>query len=476
MVLVYSVSTTTSAAQIHLMQNLPPPLPARLFVRKPYQDLAIKLEIDRSSEFGVAPLAVRPFEASNPRLRAVFDSKMRRYAILEMIFAANILTVFGYAILILAIGALLFTVTLVPAVFYILLQMSCPPGVSVSAVIAGCAVAVLIASGSLKFLARLDPAGDFIDKFFLYYVKMLEKYFGFSEATSVLIYSCVIVPLLLIFAVPFFLLTCFLRETWLSLLPLSLAQLSAGMAFLFVLLMMALRFASSLQAKMESHMTMREPVTYLAIRLYRLIRKLEKDPSQWTIPQFKNEVATDLERIAAIFDFALPHRLRAADLDTNMWLKNNLAGIALALRMKKKLVFNPDAGSYKRLTGSLSRTLYHVVEGNWAWLETESLSKMTLREGSWLWFKRLLAILKGLLVAAAPLGLLYLTQRIPELKFDPQYFAWINIVCIGWLAVSLLLMIDPLFSSKLSAIKAIRGLGLLSSEGSGNPGRSEGPG
>jgi hypothetical protein len=203
-----------------------------------------------------------------------------------------------------------------------------------------------------------------------------------------------------------------------------------------------------------------KPQAYIAIQLYNLVYTLEASSLRWNEVASKNALATGLENLAVLVENALGRKMRGADLETNLWLKSNLSGIALAFRLKKKLVFSSLPDSREKLLNSLSQSLYNVVEGNWGKLEVEEIASLTLREGSQLWLKRVWAGIKAVIIAAIPLGLIYLSQLdlVPQLSVPPDYLPYVKIGGVIWFAVSLIIAIDPLYSSKLDFVSKAQGV------------------
>ncbi len=292
------------------------------------------------------------------------------------------------------------------------------------------------------------------------YLDMIAELFSLKAGRIDNIFDILAVILIILLAYPFFLRLEVLIPGWWSAVPLAMIFLAVFLSitlFSIIFIWSAWSLANNFLTRRSILMA---PQAHIATQLWALVYKIENNP-KWNEIAFKNQVAAALESISTIFENALAKRLRSADLETNAWLRNHFSEVALAFRVKKKLVFSPLPHSRAALIRSLSQNLYNIVEGNWGALETESLSKLTLREGSWLWLKRILAGIRAIIVSAIPLGLIWATTWVPGFAFSEPYFSYIKAAGIAWFAISLIIMIDPLFNAKLTALKDVKALSFL---------------
>jgi hypothetical protein len=452
---------------MNVYSSSPPPAPRDLYfllhkIRRHYANFAVTKGLSATSSLAKSPLPIRAAGFA-PRLQRNFESKMRRYGVTKELIDNKIDAIIRTVTVI--CGAILTLASLVsaPLLMYYLMRIFFPPGFDLGFIVLNGFVFAVIYF-FLRKLKLLNLAVDpLFDKTIAPVDNFLQKTLAWSEFKSFFATWLVLLLLLLLLIIaPLFLLITLLRETWWSMLPLPFF-LAVTVFFMFLLMGAGmLKLIISIQSLCQRQMIIQHPEVYLANYLFDLLVKLNISKDRWNEPAFKNEVAAELERIAATFALMLPRGLRGFDIDTQLWLKTNFSEVAQAIRGQKKLVFAPEANGCDKLARRLSLNLYHLVEGNWSNLDTESIEKLTLREGSWLWLKRIWSIVKSLLVALVPLGLVYAleyaSQYVPELKVESAQLSYAKIGGLIWLAISLLLMIDPLFNSKLGAVKDVKGL------------------
>jgi len=207
------------------------------------------------------------------------------------------------------------------------------------------------------------------------------------------------------------------------------------------------------------------PQEYLAVRLHSLVEKLESKPLRWDDIAFKNEVVSSLEKISWICENTFSRKMRGADIETSLWLRNNFVGIAEAFRSKKKLVFSPSPSSRTGLISSLTKSALLVVNGNWGQLEMRPVVSPGLREGSWRWVKGIWAALKAIIISLIPLSLVIAAEKTQVLNNSIQDFGVPKLIAIAWLAVSLIVAVDPLYSNKFDFIGKLKNV--LSSKDEG---------
>lgn len=196
------------------------------------------------------------------------------------------------------------------------------------------------------------------------------------------------------------------------------------------------------------------PEAVVAGSLLKILTRVEFSPKLWKEMEFKQEICLELETIAVELQ-KFSNRMETRDLETNIWFKKHIAEVAQSFRVKKKLILSPIPQSRQELINGISQSLVSVVQGNWGNLKTENLQ--TFKEESRLWIKRIPEFVKSIFVSAIPLIVLYLLQFTP-LKFEEPYWSYAKIGGIVWFAISLMIMLDPLYNTKLTALKNIKGL------------------
>ena len=94
-----------------------------------------------------------------------------------------------------------------------------------------------------------------------------------------------------------------------------------------------------------------------------------------------------------------------------------------------------------------------LVRGDWDALVTEKPVRVTAPQMA----SRVIGILRNLLIAAAPLALIYLLATLGA-PMDPTVGGYLKAAAILWASISLMLMIDPQFADKLKLVKEAKSL------------------
>jgi hypothetical protein len=158
---------------------------------------------------------------------------------------------------------------------------------------------------------------------------------------------------------------------------------------------------------------------------------------------------------AAIAVERLPRFIRARDPATGAWMLDETAQIASALRLHKRAVLMPGAGNdatRARLNASLARlkqTARLASVGDWEHIERRPVPQVS--RGS-----RLRTLIATTVVAVAPLAAVLLLREYAGILNGPLGGYTVAATAV-WFIVSFLARYDPLFSTKIGAVKDLSG-------------------
>jgi hypothetical protein len=120
---------------------------------------------------------------------------------------------------------------------------------------------------------------------------------------------------------------------------------------------------------------------------------------------------------------------------------------AAALRvMQARLVLSDDT-TFGELTKEMNEFIFAIATGNYGMMPTCELPSANR-------FRKISSVLKDLVIAAIPLtaviGACYL-----GIRFTGSFGNWIVVVALLWLIISVISILDPLYSSKINALNNV---------------------
>jgi hypothetical protein len=161
----------------------------------------------------------------------------------------------------------------------------------------------------------------------------------------------------------------------------------------------------------------------------------------------KPGIMHSLETAAITLERELPRGMPSSDPSTDAWIREHANAAAAALRTEKRAVFALRDGGDPMLSWRLARTLERVVRRDYAGLErAPTVVERQSRRG------RVASFAGTLILAALPVTAVVVLEELSG-GLDGPLRSTLLTVSIAWAAVTLLSRFDPLFGSKLAALK-----------------------
>lgn len=222
-------------------------------------------------------------------------------------------------------------------------------------------------------------------------------------------------------------------------------------------------FTSSLKKTLINRLAIiNYPVAYIVDNLLKILHSLEKTNINALGVQEKKTLILQLEEIAQCFDRSLPNQLSSEDIITNAWLRQAMREVATSLREKKRWLILPKSDTQSHFIDEISHSLICTIDGNWDALhrmKPEALSSNLTN--SQLWRSRLFESVKTILIAIFP-TIAFLIFEHTIFPITEPIYSYLIIGLFIWTVMVFIVALDPNFSTKISAIKDIKGLLTLS--------------
>jgi len=174
----------------------------------------------------------------------------------------------------------------------------------------------------------------------------------------------------------------------------------------------------------------------------------------WVSLEYKQIQLKRLESAAKYIEYYFPRYLRSGDFATDALVKETARQLAAALRNKKMWIFTPKKDTNEFFIKSIAFTLICILKGNWDDLERIEPMKTALPELRHSILVFFLNLFKALFVAGLPIvGVIILQQT--QLALSGVGRDYVVLGLFVWVLLTLIVVLDPNYSSKISAIRDI---------------------
>lgn len=187
------------------------------------------------------------------------------------------------------------------------------------------------------------------------------------------------------------------------------------------------------------------PVCRAIPALIRLLAHLERDPLAFSNSGKKKSMIDDLEQVADTFEKFIP-----ASTPDQQGFSAIMASRASWIRSLKMWVLCPRADTRDHLVPLLALTLVALLRGHWDAIPTGSVENPPRLP----WHHRSLAMLRSVIWAFVPLGILLVLQYTPlALQGTMREYATLGVTL--WCAIALVADLDPKFGTRTAFVRSI---------------------
>ncbi len=201
----------------------------------------------------------------------------------------------------------------------------------------------------------------------------------------------------------------------------------------------------------ERRASSRYPDTVVITELLNTLYLLENQPQRWTAFDFKRDLMLRLENTATCLQHYLPRCLRSGDAATDAWMENSAQRMAAALRSMKKDILAPKMDSRDNCLEHLKINFTCAVTGDWDGFERSELEALSSSQV----LNHVREISLTLMRGSVPLLILWLIQKT-SLALSGTTLDYAMLICVAWLTLTLLPLIDPNFRGTLGTLKEVR--------------------
>ncbi len=229
----------------------------------------------------------------------------------------------------------------------------------------------------------------------------------------------------------------------------SMISLDATLLILLLTLIFVLPLISSFIYRL---IYARRPMTLLIHNLLLLLYAADSDSSHWPHLNYRRTQLLQIEIVAKYLEDYLPRQLQSGDIVTDTWMKEKTRRFAAALREKKKWLLTPKNDTHDYFAKSIASTFICIINGNWDGLEQADLEKLSIPQLRHTIVLFMLKVLEAAVVAILPAGSIWLLHQM-SLTFDQTFQQFLYVGAFIWALLTFIVVLDPNFSTKMSAFK-----------------------
>jgi hypothetical protein len=228
-----------------------------------------------------------------------------------------------------------------------------------------------------------------------------------------------------------------------------LYSVSTSMFSFLTLIIIIFPIILSIEFIKVNRIAYKHPIAFIVDKLISIIWQVETSSKEWNDLKFKRKILRQIDDIEICIQKHVLRKLRTGDLIADDWLKKTTKEIANAFREQKKKVMFPTEESKNTFLQTMANNLIVVVNGNWEHLEkcqtTETPSSSAI-------ISRLWQVLSSLVIGALPILAIGILQKT-GLALTGEIKDYAVIGSIIWLVLSILTIIDPNISEKISSLQ-----------------------
>ena len=170
------------------------------------------------------------------------------------------------------------------------------------------------------------------------------------------------------------------------------------------------------------------------------------ETDEWVEFNLKRKLLSRLELIAKRLENELPISLHGYDSCTDVWMSNCSKEMATGIRQLKKVVLLPKEGSQKHLTEVLAMRLLNASDGYWDLFERRKPSNTPTR------VMQVFNMLRTIIGIGLPLFIVGIIIISP-IDISDTVMGYMAAVSIIWVGFNILVLFDPQYQEKMTAIK-----------------------
>lgn len=168
--------------------------------------------------------------------------------------------------------------------------------------------------------------------------------------------------------------------------------------------------------------------------------------------KYKNGLIEDLEKLASMIENEWPSEIITYDSNTHKWKQKTFQSIAISIRKKKRLIIIPSKANLTELKTHFNSYLINIINNDWQSFINEDIPSERIKK------KSITRLIKSVVITFLPICT-YITIEYFCPQIIPEHFKQITLLfAIIWLAMNILLWLDPNLLDKLSAAKTAKSL------------------
>lgn len=197
------------------------------------------------------------------------------------------------------------------------------------------------------------------------------------------------------------------------------------------------------------------PDSLVVTRLLRVLVRIERQPNRWADLAFRRNMISDLEDVALCIEVYIPRRVESGNRVLNVAFRQEAEQMAAAVRNLAKWIVAPKPDTQRQFIERVSSNLVSAIRGNWGDFERVEPERIPSVQA---WRSRLGALLRVILIGLMPGTVLWVVQSSPALALSDPIAEYAKAGALLWALLSVFVALDPLFGTKLGALKDISSL------------------
>ena len=186
-------------------------------------------------------------------------------------------------------------------------------------------------------------------------------------------------------------------------------------------------------------------------RLLTMLSHVENNTIAWNKLRFKQHLLFNTEQIAALMQHDLPLQLKSGDIATDLWISERFRKIAAAIRGLKKWIVTPKSDTREQFKEHLANCLIYAASGDWDSFEQSEPEKLSHPQH---WRSQIGTTVRVIISGTTPIFIWGIVQQT-VLAIEGAIAEYVTIGVILWAVITFLTSLDPLYGSKITAIREI---------------------
>jgi hypothetical protein len=195
----------------------------------------------------------------------------------------------------------------------------------------------------------------------------------------------------------------------------------------------------------------RQADAILILRLMELIAVIEENPSKWNELPFRAKLLSKLDAIAVLIKGDFRRLWGTRDPELSRWLGQYTTEVAFSIHCLGKWLISPRIDTRNCLIERVCHLFICIARADWDEIPRDPIVSVEPQQK---WLTRALQIIRLTVTSIIPITILWLLNRF-NVKLEDPIKTYLYAAASLWAAIAWIAAFDPLYSTKIEAIKSL---------------------